>query len=291
MTASFDMHRHSAPAMPSRIAACSEHFARAPRTAVPRTTVLTAGLASMALALMVSPAAADPDPDPNIVPYPQLYVDRPLLYGPGMTVVDVSVDAPTYRVGDSSSTRLGDHIYPDLVLLHAFDGFQLSGDFGDTPGGPFVGAGLRFYAGPGAVSVGASALLPNTESGLDSSLVESLGYGMKTIVVPHVLALACGGSIGLYEVSPSYAPSYTPMFAGVSAGGTVQLLPELAFGASAGASTPLLDRDANHTAFYAAGSMTYVYRMVDVYGFVRVNELQHAPLPTVGGGVVLRFGR
>ena len=243
------------------------------------------------MALLASPAAAGSDPDPTAEPYPQLYVDRPLLYGAGMTVVDIGVDAPTYRVGEASSTRLGDHIYPDLVVLHSFDGGQLDAEFGDTPGGPFVGAGGRFYVGPGAVSLTASALLPNTASRLDSSLVESLGYGIKQIVVPHVLAVSGGASVAAYEVSPQYEPSYDPMFASVSAGATVQLLPELAFGASAGLSTPLAERDSHHTAAFGGASATYVYKMVDVYAFARASELQHAPLPTVGGGVVLRFGR
>lgn len=246
----------------------------------------------MALALLSSPAAAgSADPDPTLEPYPQLYVDRPLLYASGMTAVDVGVDAPTYRVGEASSTRLGDHFYPDLVALHAFDGFQISGEFGDTPGGPYLAGGFRFYAGPGAVSLSASMLLPNNEAGLDSSLVESVGYGLKQIVVPHVLAVSGGASVAAYEVSPQDAPSYDPMFASVSGGATVQLLPELAFGASAGVSTPLAERDTNHTSAFAGASTTYVYKMLDIYAFVRASELQHAPLPTVGGGVVLRFGR
>lgn len=244
----------------------------------------------MALALLAAPAAADSDPDPTLVPYPQLYVDRPLLYASGMTAVDVSIDAPTYRVGEASSTRLGDHINPSVAVLHVFDGVQLTADFGDTSGGPYVGAGARFYAGPGAVSLSASSLIPNNASGLDSSLVESLGYSLKQIVVPHVLAVACSASVAAYEVSPHYEPSYDPVFASASAGGTVQLLPELAFGASAGVSTPLAETESNHTAFSAGTSATYVYKMLDVYAFARVNELQHAPLPVVGGGIVLRFG-
>ncbi|MBV8762960.1 MAG: hypothetical protein JO257_37085 [Deltaproteobacteria bacterium] len=246
----------------------------------------------MALAVLASsPAAADPDPDPNLDPYPSTYVDRPLLYASGMTGVELSVDAPTYRIGESSSTRLGDHVFPGGSVLHAFDGFQLGAGFGDTPGGPYVSGGGRFYAGPGAVSIDASMLLPNNTTNLDSSLVESLGYSLKAVPVPHVLAVGCSASVAAYEVSPMYAPSSFPVFAAGAAGGTLQLLPELAFGATIGASTPLAERDSNHSAVFASASMTYVYKMVDVFGFVRANELQHAPLPVVGGGVVLRFGR
>ena len=78
-----------------------------------------------------------------------------------------------------------------------------------------------------------------------------------------MLAVACSASVAAYEVSPQYEASYDPVFASVSAGGTVQLLPELAFGASASISTPLAETDTNHTGFSAGTSATYVYKMLE----------------------------
>ena len=102
----------------------------------------------MAVVLLAAGAAAAD-------PYPQLVVDRPLLYEPEMTAVDIGVDAPSYRFGDSSNTRLGAYVYPDIVITHALDSAQLGVKFVDDYFGPVVEGHFRTYVGPGALSASA----------------------------------------------------------------------------------------------------------------------------------------
>lgn len=234
------------------------------------------------VALLAGRAAADP--------YPQLVVDRPLVYAPGMTAADVGIDAPTYRYGYSSNTRLGDYVYPDLGVLHAFGRLQLGADFGETIVGPVIEASAQGYVGPGRLSFEVGDLLPNNMTSLDSELRQSLGYVLKATVVPHTLSIDGGGGATLYEVQYQDGSSRTPMFAGVSGGGNVQLVPELSLGAHGGFSVPLLDTEIAHASAWLGGHLTYVIDRFDIYAWARVDELQRAPLPSVGGGVTVRIG-
>lgn len=232
--------------------------------------------------LVASAAAADP--------YPQLIVDRPLVYSAGMTAVDLGVDFPSYRFGDSSNTRLGAYVYPDLVIIHAPGAFQLGGEVEEDYGGAVVTGSFRTYAGPGAVSASVSFRIPNSQFGADSELAQSAGYGVKSTVVPHVLSVDAGGSLTQWEIGRQYYPSVDPLWLGAGVGAGLQLVPEFYVHASAQAFVPLLDTDTVHAYLSAGASATYIYDRFDVYSWIRVDELQHAPVPSAGGGVTMRFG-
>ncbi|HSN28024.1 MAG TPA: hypothetical protein VLT45_17160 [Kofleriaceae bacterium] len=234
------------------------------------------------VALLAGSAAADP--------YPQLVVDRPLVYSPGMTAADVGIDAPSYRYGYSSNTRLGDYIYPDLGVKHAFGGLQLGADFGETIVGPILEVAAQGYVGPGRLTLELGDLLPKNGTNIDSELRQYVGYVLKATVVPHALSVDGGAGFTLYELQYQYAGSSSPMFAGASAGATLQLVPELSVGAHGGFFVPLADTSQVHTSAWVGGNLTYVVDRFDVYAWARLDELQRAPLPSVGGGVTVRLG-
>jgi hypothetical protein len=223
-------------------------------------------------------------------PYPQLAVDRPQLYAPGMTAADVGVDARTYRYGYSSSTRLGDYVYPDLVVTHAFEGFELSGRFAGDVVGPFADVGGGGYLGPGVLWVSAGFVIPNNDSGLDGELMQVVDYHVKSVVVPHVLSIDGGAALNLYEVSQTGGQSLDPMNLGVSGGATLQLVPEFSFHVDAAVYVPVADTTYSHTSLFVGGEARYVIDRFDVYAWAHANDVQRAPLPSVGAGVIARFG-
>jgi len=236
----------------------------------------------MALARLASPAAADP--------YPQLLVDRPLVYAPGMTAVDIGVDAPTYRYGGSSNTRLGDYVYPDLVITHAAGPVQLGARFVDDFFGPVVEARMATYVGPGALYLDVTTRIPNQMSNLDSELSEHVGYGVKSIVVPHGLAVDAGAGLTQWEASSTYGDSTAPLWLGAGVGSTLQVVPEFAIHLGGSALVPLTDTDYVHAYLSAGGTAYYTIDRFDVYGWFRLDDLPHTPIPFVGGGVIARFG-
>lgn len=232
--------------------------------------------------LVASAAAADP--------FPQLVVDRPLVYAPGMTAVDIGIDAPTYRFGLSSNTRLGDYVYADLVISHASGPLQLGLRFVDNWAGPLVTASARGYVGPGALAASITFRIPNNESGLDSEYQQYVGYAVKSTVVPHVLSLDAGGGLYADEYRPMYSQQVTPVVGGLSGGGILQVVPELSLGVAGGVFVPLLETDQAHTSLFASATATYVIDRFDVYAWGRIDDVQRSPLPSVGGGVITRFG-
>lgn len=237
-----------------------------------------------AVLLAAAPAAADPDA------YPQIAADRPLLYAPGMTVADLALDAPTYRYGYSSHTAVGDYVYPGLSVAHAFDDFELSASFSQAIVGPYVNAGGGAYLGPGVLWLNASALIPNNDSGLDRELWQNVDYHAKAVVVPHALSLNAGAALNMYEVTRSDGLSIDPVNLGVSAGAVLQLVPELSVAPFVAVYIPVADTQYSHTSCAAGVTLRYVINKVDVYAWARGDDLQRAPLPGIGGGVLLHFG-
>jgi len=237
----------------------------------------------MALVLLVAGAAAAD-------PYPQLMVDRPLVYAPGMTAVDIGIDAPTYRYGGSSNTRLGDYVYPDIVITHAAGPVQLGAKFVDDFFGPIATARMATYVGPGALLLSVSMRIPNSKSNLDSELSEYAGYTVKSVVVPHGLSVDAGGGLTQWEVSSQGAASAAPTWLGIGAGATVQVVPEFAVSLGASLLVPVADTDNVHAYATAGGTAYYTIDRFDVYGWFRLDDLPHTPIPFVGGGVITRFG-
>ena len=234
-------------------------------------------------AVLLAAGAATADP------YPQIAVDRPQLYAPGMTAADVGVDAPTYRYGASTLTKLGDYLYPDFVLTHAWQDFELSGRFVQIYDGVGVSAGGGGYVGPGVLWLTGSFLVAGDMSTLDSELYEQVDYSLKSIVVPHVLAVDAGAAVNLYQVNRRDGVSIDPVTIGSSVGATLQLVPEFSLRAWGGMYVPIADTDYSHTSFSAGGTARYVYDRFDVYAWLRVDDLR-SPVPSVGGGVIARFG-
>ncbi len=233
--------------------------------------------------LATNAAAADP--------YPQIAVDRPLLYAAGMTAADVGIDAPTYRYGASTLTKLGDYLYPDLLLTHAFEDFELSARFVQVYDAVGVSAGGGGYVGPGVLWLNIGGLLPGNASSLEGELYEHVDYHLKGVVVPHVLSVDGGAAVNLYQVSRKDGLSIDPVNLGVSGGATLQLLPEFSIAPWGAVYVPVADTAYQHTSYSIGATARYVYDRFDVYAWVRGDDVQHAPIPSVGGGVIARFGQ
>lgn len=221
--------------------------------------------------------------------YPQIVVDRPLVLLPDMTEADLGVDFPTYRVGLSSHTALGD--YHDVVvgLHHAFGPVQLGVELADNVAGPLITTGPRAMIGPGALDIDVGLRIPNNASGLDHEYRAAVRYTYKAIVVPSALALYTNTGVELDEFGTAYT-SGDLIDAYAGGGVEIQLAPELMASASGSVAVPLDGVMDGRTLFNAGGQVRYVIDRFDVYGNLWVYDLAQTRLPYAGIGVVARFG-
>lgn len=229
-------------------------------------------------------------------PYPQIVVDRPLVLAPDMTEADAGVDFPTYLVGLSSHTRLGDYHDVGVSIHHAFGPVQIGIGFTDSPIGPLIEAGPRWYVGPGAIDIDLGIRIPNDATDIDHEYQQALRYTSKGIVVPHVLAVWGSAGLAADEYTyPYYGVPDVPMgdtrFAAVAGGGVeVQLVDELELSASFSAFVPVSDSMNTKASAAVGASVTYVFDRFDIYGGVSLGDLPSAELPYASMGVAARFG-
>jgi hypothetical protein len=222
--------------------------------------------------------------------YPQMVVDRPLMLLPDMTEADVGVVFPTYAVGLSTHTKLGQYYNVDVGVSHAFGPVELGVQFVDDISGPLISAGPRFMLGPGAVDLDLTVRMPTSDSGIDHQDVQDIRYTYKWIPVPSGLAFYANAGFSLEEYANAYSMTDWHMFADAGGGAELQVAPELAMSAGARV-TSQLDAPINDRMSYAAGGqVTYVYDRFDVYANLWFYDLAHTRTPYAGIGVVARFG-
>ena len=225
--------------------------------------------------------------------YPQIVVDRPLVLLPGMTTVDLGIDFPTYRYGTSSNTALGRYKDLDVVLDHAFGPVEVGARFLDSFAGPFLSLAGIMLAGPGVVTFDAGLRAPTASSGIDHDYGQSVGYAVVARVVPHLLRFDAGVHLEAEQysgVNADGAYAHHPMGMEVTAGGTVQLVDELAFAVGVGVGIPILDTNGASASPDVGGSLNYTIDQFDFYGHISASDLFHTPRPYAGVGIVARFG-
>lgn len=228
-------------------------------------------------------------------PYPQMVVDRPLVLPSGMTELDAGVAFPTYLVGLSSHTKLGDYHDVGVSIDHATGPVQIGIGLVDSPVGPLIQAGPRWYLGPGVIDIDLGIRVPSDDSGIDHEYTQALSYTSKATLVPHVLAVYGSAELEADEYTTPYygvpdVPTGGNSFAAVASGGVeVQLVPEFEVSAIFAAGVPF--GDTMNKASAAAGiSVTYVFDRFDFYGSVSLGDLPTAELPYASMGVAARFG-
>jgi hypothetical protein len=226
--------------------------------------------------------------------YPKIIVDRPLVLLPDMSAFDIGLDFPTYRFGDSSNTRLGQYSYLDIVVAHAFGPVQTGVRLVDSYSGPFAEADVSAMLGPGEIFASAGLRAPRASSGIDHDYAENIGYGVKALAVPHVLAFHASGSVDAeqYASTDMVHPPVSGHPVAVDAGldGTLQLVDELALAIGASVSLPLVDTANIHTSPAVGASLTYAVSRFDLYGQISASDLLHTPRPYASAGIVMRFG-
>lgn len=236
---------------------------------------------ALAWLALAGPARADS--------YPQIVVDRPLVLLPDMTEADLGVDFPTYRVGLSSHTALGD--YHDVVvgLHHAFGPVQLGIQFADAAAGPLISAGPRTMIGPGALDIDLGLRIPTDASGLDHEYRAAVRYTYKAIVVPSAIALYSTTGVELDESGSMYS-SGDLIDAYTGGGAELQLAPELTVTASGSLAVPLDGTTSTRTLVNAGGQVTYVVDRFDVFANLWFYDLARTRMPYASVGVGARFG-
>lgn len=242
--------------------------------------------------------AASAQPAPAAA-YPISEVDRPIVHPSGMTVLDVSLDLPTYYVttvdamgnAATDTTALGHDHDLDITVSHALGPVDLSAR---VVGSYLDGAASIRVSQSGQIQLGVDWELPQHD--VRYAAEQYASYGYKLVVIPGSLALGAHAGASLNEIlltpvmEPHISGQIVTLFGG--AGPEIQITPRLALSGRAVVTVPVANstRLLPATTWDLGSELLFAFARWDLYADLGLDDATHLGRLFAAAGVVHRWG-